>query len=314
MKFVILDGFLVNFDHIGLDIGRHQQVWYPDSDPNEIIHRVGDADGVIVNRAAITADMMDICRNLRYIGTFSTGTNMVDVPAAARRGITVCNVPGFSTAAVAQHTMGLLLEIVGWTGAFDRLVHSGGWKKRYPEEVVSMPTIELEGKTLGIFGAGNIGMRVARLGTAFGMRAIVYRRNPPAVRDFDFVDFDTLLANSDVLSIHAPLTDETRGLFDEQTISRMKDGAILLTAARGAILDEAAVAAALDSGKLYAAGLDVLSDEPPAPDNRLARHPRTVVTPHIGWIPRQTRERLLKLVAANIMAFAAGQPQNVVLP
>ena len=316
MKFVILDGFLPNFDNIGINIGEHEQVWYPETEPEQVAQRIGDAQGVIVNRVNISSATMDACPNLRYIGTFSTGVNMIDLPAANKRGITVCNVPGYSTAAVAQHTFGLLLEIAGRVGQLDQLVRNGGWNNSSESgpNIVSISIQELWGKTLGLLGAGNIGTQVARQGIAFGMKVIAYdqHRSANLSPDVEFVDFDTLLARSDVLSLHVPLTEETKGIIGQDSLKRMKDGAILLNTARGALIDDTAVAAALDSGKLYAAGIDVMAPEPPLPGNPLIGHPRAVITPHVAWIPRETRERLLKLVEGNIMAFAAGKPVNVV--
>lgn len=311
MKFVILDGFLANHDEIGLCIDGHEQVWYPSTDPEQVVERIGNAEGVLVNRTGITEAAMDACPGLRFIGTFSTGYNMVDVQAAQARGITVCNVPGYSTGAVAQHTFALLLEIACRIGLFERLVHEGGWNKDDGQHIAKIPTMELAGKTMGIFGAGEIGTAVAHLATAFGMKVLAYRRSPQP-DSLHYVDVDTLLSQSDVLSIHAPLNEQTSGYFSAGVIEKMKDGAILLNTARGALLDEAAVAAALTSGKLYAAGLDVLAVEPPEKGNPLACHPRAVVTPHVAWRSRETRERLLRIVAENILAFAAGTPQNTV--
>lgn len=312
MKLVILDSYLVNFDGIGFDIGEHEAVWYPSTRPEEIVQRIGDAEGAVVNRAQMTAEVMDACPNLRYIGTFATGYNMIDVAAAQARGITVCNVPSYGTGAVAQHTFALLLEIVGRVGVFDRMVRNGGWKKGGGRELVSVPTYELAGKTLGVYGAGEIGSAVAHIAQAFGMQVLRYRRNPPPGGEGRHVPADELLARSDVVSIHMPLTGQTRGLFDARTIAGMKDGAVLLNTARGAIVDERAVAAALDSGKLLAYGADVLTSEPPEPGNPLVGHPRAVITPHVAWVARETRERLLRIAAQNFLAFAQRRPQNVV--
>lgn len=312
MRFVILDGFLPNFDGIGMDLGPHEQVWYPETAPEEVIPRLQGADGVLTNRMAITAQVMEACPDLKYIGTFGTGYNNIDVAAAKARGIAVCNVPGYSTAAVAQHAFALLLEVVGRAGQFSQFVHSGAWSREGHTNIAQMPTYELVGKTLGIFGAGAIGHQMARLGAAFGMEVLACRRTPKTGDGLTYVDFDTLLDRCDVISIHAPLTEQTQGLFGAETLEKMKDGAILINTARGAILDEQAVVEALDRGKLLGVGVDVLTREPPAPEDLLYRHPKAVVTPHIAWIPRETRARLLKLVGDNILTFAAGRPQNVV--
>ena len=315
MKFVVLDGFLINFDNIGLDIGEHKQIWHDATLPEQAAGRIGDADGVIINRVPITKQVIDACPNLRYIGTTGTGYNMIDLAAAKERGITICNAPEYGSNAVAQHTLALLLEIMGRVGDFNSLVHQDRWVREDSPEVVAITTYELAGKTLGIFGAGNIGRRVAHLAAAFDMEIIAFDKYPstdPAFNFIHYVDEETLLSKADVLSIHAPLNDATKGYFSKQRIAKMKDGAILLNAARGAIVDEQAVAEALNSGKLKAFATDVLSKEPPAADNPVYKHQKAIITPHVAWMPRETRERLLDIVSKNILAFIEGQPQNVV--
>lgn len=316
MRVVILDGFLSNFDGIDLSIGDHERVWYPATAPEQIAERIAGADAVLTSRATLTGELMAGCPTLRYIGTLGTGYNMVDLAAASQRGIVVCNAPGYSTNAVAQGTFALLLEIAGKISVYDRIVREGGWRKGAGRALVSVPTHELAGKTMGIFGLGEIGGAVGKIAAAFGMEVLGYRRNPPAERDGSvrLVDVDTLLRESDVLSIHCPLNAETARFFDAGTIGAMKDGAVLLNTARGGILDEAAVAAALDSGKLSAFGADVLTNEPPEEGNPLVGHPKTVITPHITWLPRETRERMLAVVSENLLAFLAGKPRNVVNP
>jgi len=315
MKFVVLDGFLSNFDNIGLNIGEHEQIWYHTTRPEQVVERIGNADGVIVNRVHITKAVIDACPNLRYIGVTGTGYNMIDLAAASERGITISNVPEYGTNAVAQHAIALLLEIMGRVGEFSSLVHSDRWTREDSSEVVSITTHELAGKTLGIFGAGAIGRKVAQIAAAFGMEIIAFDKYPskdPAYTFIRYVDIDTLLTCSDILSIHAPLNEETRGYFSKQRISKMKNGSILLNTARGAIVDEKAIAEALDSGKLMAFGADVMSSEPPAADNLIYNNPKTVITPHVAWMPRETRERLLQIVSENILAFIAGQPKNII--
>ena len=315
MKFVILDGFLSNFDDIGLNIGEHQQIWYHTTLPEQVVERIGDAEGIVVNRVLITREVIAACPNLCYIGVTGTGYNMIDLAAAKERNITICNVPAYSTDAVAQHAIALLLEIMGRVGEFNNLLRQDLWTREDSLEVVSIKTYELAGKVLGIFGAGNIGRQVAKVANAFGMEVIAFDSYPtedPAYAFINYVDIDTLLARSDVLSIHAPLNDETRGYFSNQVLDKMKNGAILINTARGAILDEKAVAEALDSGKLMALGADVLTKEPPTKDNPIYNHPKAVITPHVAWMPRETRERLLRIVSKNILAFISGKPENVV--
>jgi glycerate dehydrogenase len=316
MKFVVLDGFLSNFDNIGLSINEHRQVWYDTTAPEEVIPHIQDADGVIVNRVHITKEVLDACPNIRYIGVTGTGYNMVDLNAARDKNITVCNVPVYGTDAVAQHTIAMLLEIVAKVGEFNALVHSGKWTREDSPEVVSIKTYELAGKTLGIFGAGAIGRKVAKIAYALDMNIIAYDTYPSKEPQFGFikyVDIETLFKQSDVLSIHSPLNDRTRGFFTKDVIDKMKDGAILLNAARGAIVDEKAVLDALNSGKLVAMGADVMNSEPPNKDNPIYNHPKAVITPHVAWMPRETRQRLLDIVSENILMFINGTPQNVIV-
>ena len=292
--------------------GEHEQIWYDQTQPQQVVERIGDADGIVVNRVVISREIMQHCPNLKYIGTFGTGYNNVEVEAAKELGIVVCNAPGYSTMAVAQHTIALLLEVVGRVGQFDAFVRSGIWGKEGYANIASMPTYELCGKTLGILGAGEIGRQVAHLGQAFGMHTLAYRRTPPKESTITYVDLDTLLSQSDVLSLHCPLTPETYHIINTNALQKMKHGAILLNTARGDLLDEQAVAQALDCGTLLGLGVDVLSKEPPEEGHPFYRHPHAVVTPHIAWIPHETRERLLHIVEENILQFIKGTPQNVV--
>lgn len=311
MKIVVLDGFLVNHDNIGLNIGEHEQIWYPATASHEVVQRIGDADGILVNRQEISRETMMACPTLKFIGTLGTGYNIVDIEAAKELGIIVSNVPSYSTDAVAQAAVALMLDIATNTSRFHAFVKSGGWKKGSAREIVAIPTFELSGKTLGIFGMGNIGGKVAEIAAAIGMNVIAYRRNK-LDGDSRFVDMDTLFASSDIISMHCPLTAETQGIINAETIAKMKDGAILINTSRGGLLDEQAVADALDSGKLYALGADVLADEPPLSDSPLALHPRAVITPHVAWTPIETRRKMLSIVSENFLSFIAGNPQNVV--
>lgn len=317
MKLVVLDGFLANHDRMDWGLMRdHRVVWYDESQPHEIAQRIGDAQGVITNRAPVTAETIRSCPNLEYIGTLGTGYNMIDLTAAREAGITVCNAPDYSSFAVAQATFALLLELVNRTSVFHRYVSSGGWTSPLDRNITDVPMIELYGKTIGLIGCGSIGRQVARQATSFGMEVLAVRRHPGYAEGDggpQFVPLEQLLAQSDIVSIHCPLNDETRGLLNRERIAQMKDGAILINTARGAILDAQAVAQALDSGKLYLAGMDVLSEEPPQRDNPLVGHPRCVITPHVAWGARETRRRLLDLVEENVRRYLAGNPQNVVI-
>lgn len=314
MKLVVTDETLITHKTIRLKLLDD----FPDckiydfTSKEQLISRIHDADAVFINRIAIPRAVMEQCPNLRYIGLFATGYNGVDIKAAKERGITVCNVPEYSSYAVAQHTMALLLDIVNRVSVYSPMVKQGGWND---ENIISVPLTELYGKTLGIVGCGDIGMTFAKMAQAMGMKVLAYRRNPnpsDETSTFRYTDLPTLYRGSDVISIHCPLNDETRGMIDRNTLSQMKDGAILLNTARGPILNESDVLDALESGKLYMAGLDVLSKEPPSPDNPLLRHPRCVVTPHVAWSPLETRQRLIDVTIENFYAYLSGRPQNVV--
>lgn len=317
MKIVVLDGYLVNFDRIPWKVAERfpDLEWYDHTPAGQILERIQDAEAVFANRAMLSGRILEQCPRLKFIGVFGTGYNIVDLEATKRLGITVCNVPEYSSHAVAQHTMALLLAVTNRVGEFDRLMKSGNWKLPDDPTVTSIPMMELYGKTVGILGYGNIGREFGKICQAMGMKVLANRRNPDFSEENDslrFVDIDTLRRESDILSIHCPLTEQTRGMVDRIFLSGMKTGAILLNTARGAILDDDAVAAALDSGKLCGAGLDVFAKEPAGLENPLVRHPRCVVTPHVSWSPKETRARLLDISAENLFAFLDGHPQNQV--
>ncbi len=318
MKQVILDGFLVNPGDLSWapleQLG--ELTFYPASSPQELVERMAGAQAVYVNRALLTREVLAACPTLKYIGCLSTGYNMVDLQAANELGITVTNVPSYSTHAVAQFTIGLLLEAVQHIGQLSDYVKAGRWVEYCDRNIKAIPLTELYGKTLGIVGMGEIGSLVARIAIAMGMRVLAYRRNPDRSLEglsLKFVSLDELLAKSHVVSLHCPLTPETTGMVNEAFIAKMMDGAVLLNTARGAVVDEQALSAALDSGKLAWAAVDVLSAEPPEPSsNPLLSNPRCTVTPHVAWTPKETRQRLIEVVAANTAAYLAANPQNVV--
>ena len=317
MQQVILDGYLVNPGDIS---------WKPleelgtltvySSTPKELIlQRLAEAQMVYVNRPVLKRELLAACPKLEYIGLFATGYNNIDLAAADDLGITVCNVPSYSSYAVAQNTIALLLAIVGNTAGLNSHVKGGGWNDIEDPIIQTMPLIELYGKTIGLIGFGEIGRVVADIALALGMRVLYYRRNPDPTAEkpgISYASLEQLATESDVISIHCPLTDQTRGMINADFIAKMKDGAIIINTARGPILNEADVSAALDSGKLYGVGVDVLSKEPPLPDNPLVKNPRCIITPHVSWSPRDTRIRLVRQVAENAKAYLAGRPINVV--
>jgi glycerate dehydrogenase len=289
---------------------------YPRTQPQLVASRAAGAAAVLANKALLPAPILEQLPQLRYVGILATGTNNVDLAAARARGITVTNVPAYSSAAVVQHTFALLLELVTHVAAYDRAVHDGRWSA-CPDFTFSLgPMIELAGKTLGIVGLGAIGGQVARVGAALGMHVIAAARDTRPVNaphdHIPRIPLDTLFAQADVISLHCPLTQQTRHLVNAQRLARMKPGAILLNTSRGGLIDEAALAAALHAGQIAGAGLDVLSTEPPAPDNPLLTAPRCILSPHSGWATIEARGRLMTQAAENLRRFLAGDPINVV--
>lgn len=313
MKIVILDGTALNPGDLSWEVLREFGTYmvYPRTDSaSQTVERIGDSRIVFTNKTPITWEILDACPNIQYIGVLATGYNVVDCQAARERGIPVTNVPSYGTNAVAQYTMALLLEICHRIGFHDQAVHQGQWERSPAFSFWLTPQSELAGKTMGIIGLGRIGTAVAKLAQAFGMEVIAHSRTPkPGITQ---VDLETLLARSDVVSLHCPLFPETEKLICPQTLSKMKDGAILLNTSRGGLLDEQAVAQALQTGKLRAAAVDVVSQEPIVHSNPLLSAPNCIITPHMAWAPIESRQRLMDCAAENLRAFLAGRPQNVV--
>lgn len=314
MKIVILDGHALNPGDLSWDfLKEFGSVTYYDRTKEEAqtIERIGDAEIILLNKVAITEKVLAACPSLKLICVLATGYNVVDCPAAARRGIPVCNVPGYGTNAVAQFTFSLLLELCNRVGLHSDSVHNGEWTACPDFCYWKSPQMELAGKTMGIIGYGSIGRAVGKIAEAFGMKVLAYSRT----RYDDgsaYVDLDTLLENADVVSLHCPLFPETRGIIHAGTIKNMKDGALLLNTARGPLIDEAAVAEALRSGKLGGAAMDVVSGEPIAADNPLLRAPNCILTPHMAWAPMESRQRILDVTGASIRGFLSEKPINVV--
>jgi glycerate dehydrogenase len=278
----------------------------------EIVARAADADVVLTNKTPLTRETIAALPRLECIGVLATGYNVVDVAAARARGIPVCNVPEYGTPNVAQATFALLLELTNRVGRHAELVRAGRWSSCPDFCFWEGELVELAGLTLGIVGYGRIGRAVATIGRAFGMRILAWRRSPGD--DPECVGLDRLLRESDVVSLHCPLTAETERLVNAATLATMKPTAFLVNTARGALVDEAALAAALDAGRLAGAGLDVLAVEPPAASNPLLAARNCLITPHVAWATREARRRLIEITADNVRAFAAGAPRNVVNP
>lgn len=319
MKIVVLDGYALNpgdLDWKCLEQFGDVTVYPRTDSEDEAIARIGDSEIVLINKIHVTPRLLDACPSLRYIGVQATGYNVVDCSAAKERGIVVTNVPCYGTAAVAQFTLALLLEICHQIGHHNNLVHQGEWERAPIFSFWATPQMELAGKTLGIIGFGRIGQEVGKLAKAFGMNVIAYSRTeyPEGRQIAEYVDLDTLYAKSDIISLHCPLFPETEKMINAESIKIMKAGAILLNTSRGGLVDEDALAAALKSGKLRAAAVDVVSQEPMPSTNPLLTAPNCIITPHMAWAPVESRQRLLDTVVANIQAFLDGNPQNVVNP
>lgn len=287
-----------------------------ETDPARTAALIGDAQAVICNKSRITREVLAQCPALRYVGLMGTGYDQVDLAAAASHGVTVCNVPAYSSGAVAQHTFALILDHFCRISAYAADCAAGGWTEKRYFSVFGRETHELAGKTIGLVGCGGIGRRVAALAQAFDMRVLATVRRPETLADLPGVRcvlLDELLRSSDVVSIHCPLTEETRGLIDGRALSLMQPDALLVNTARGAIVEEAALAQALNEGRVAGAALDVLTEEPMSPDTPLRGARNLLLTPHIAWAPVETRRRLFDTVYDNLAAWMDGCPQNTVV-
>ena len=314
MKIVITDGSTVFDSTVKADVFNQygQVVCYPLTSQEELLDRIRDADILLCNKTQIGKREMDAAENLRYIGIFATGYNNVDTAYAKEKGITVCNAPGYSTQAVAQHTFSMLLQIVNRTADYIRVVAQGDWKKSPTFTMFPFPVYELSGKTLGIVGYGAIGKQVANIAKAFHMQILVHNRSRIQDETVTQVPLDTLLRESDVVSLHCPLNKDSENMMNAEAFAKMKQGAVLLNTARGPLVDEQALYDALASGKLMAAGIDVLRQEPMAQDCTLCDLPNCYITPHIAWGGLETRLRLVSVVEETLKAYLSGNPVNVV--
>ena len=317
MKIVILDARALNPGDLSYDcINQFGDVTLYERTETEAetIQRIGDSEIILVNKVPITETVLAACPNIKLICVQATGYNIVDCEACARRGIPVTNVPAYGTAAVAQFTMALILELCHRVGLHNHSVHQGDWIKSTNFCYWLTPQMELAGKTLGIIGFGRIGRAVGQLAKAFGMNVIAYSRSEceEGRQIGEYVDLDTLFARSDIISLHCPQFAETEKIINAESIAKMKAGAMRIITARGGLLDEEAVAEALKSGKLRGAAVDVVSQEPMKAENPLLTTRKCIITPHIAWAPVESRQRLLDCVVENIRGFLNGQPQNVV--
>ncbi|MBP3645000.1 MAG: D-2-hydroxyacid dehydrogenase [Clostridia bacterium] len=309
MKIVILDGYTENPGDLSWDamaeLGELEVYEHTPSD--QILSRIGDAEIVLTNKTPITAETIAQKQNMRYIGVLATGFNVVDVAAAKEHGVVVCNVPTYGTQAVAQYVFALLLEICHHVGHHNEQVQKSRWTMGRDFCFWDYPLIELAGKTFGVIGYGRIGRAAAALARAFGMRVIACS---PHGEGEEMVTLDELLAQSDVISLHCPLTAENTGLINRETIARMKDGVILINTARGPLINENDLREALLSGKVQGAAVDVVSVEPIRADNPLLGLENCLITPHIAWAPKESRQRLMDVAVENVRAYLRGNTQN----
>jgi len=316
MKIVILDGYTENPGDLSWEeLAKLGELTVYDRTPaEEIVNRIGDAEIVITNKTPISRETMEACPNIKYIALLATGYNVVDVNAAKEKGIPVSNVPTYGTAAVGQFAIAMLLEICHHVAHHSDTVHAGKWNSCIDWCYWDYPLIELDGKTMGIIGFGRIGQTTAKIAKAMGMKILAYDnfQSESGKQIGEYVDLDTLLSQSDVISLHCPLFPETQGIINKDTIAKMKDGVILLNNSRGPLIVEQDVADALNSGKIYAAGLDVVSTEPIREDNPLLKAKNCIITPHISWAPKESRQRIMDCTVSNVAAFLSGNPVNVV--
>ena len=289
---------------------------YDRTPPEQVADRIGDAEIVILNKTPLPREMLDRCPNVRYIGVLATGYNIVDVQAAKERGIPVCNIPTYGTDAVGQFAIAMLLEICHHVAHHDAAVHEGRWESCPDWCFWDYPLIELAGKTMGIIGFGRIGRTTGRIARALGMQVVACDSiETDEGREIGrYLPLEELFACSDVIALHCPLFPETQGIINRDTIAKMKDGVILLNNSRGPLIVEQDLADALNSGKVYAAGLDVVSTEPIRGDNPLLKAKNCLITPHISWAPKESRQRLMGIAVESLRAFLDGNPINVVNP
>lgn len=317
MKIIVLDGYTENPGDLswsGLEKLGELKV-YERTPYDKIVERIGDAGAVYTNKTPIDRAVLDNCSNIKFIGVLATGFNVVDTEAAKEKGILVTNIPTYGTAAVGQFAIALLLEICHHIGDHDKAVHGGRWENCEDWCFWDHPLIELDGKTMGIIGFGRIGQVTGKIAQALGMKVLACDafQSPVLVNEnCKYADLNTLLKKSDVIALHCPLTPETKGIINKNTMSKMKNGVIIINNSRGPLVVEQDLANALNSGKVYAAGLDVVSTEPIKGDNPLLKAKNCIITPHISWAPKESRQRLMDIAVDNLAHFIAGTPINVV--
>lgn len=319
MKIVVLDGYTENPGDLSWEeLGKLGELKVYDrtslTNEEEIIERIGDVQIVYTNKTPITKKVLDQCKGIRYIGVLATGYNVVDYLYAREKGIPVTNVPTYGTASVGQFAIALLLEICHHVGHHNQAVHEGRWERNPDWCFWDYPLIELEGKTMGVIGFGRIGQRTAAVAKALGMKILAYDQvqSESGGTIGEYVELDRLLGESDVIALHCPLFPETEGIINRETIGKMKDGVILINNSRGPLIVEQDLADALREGKVRAAAVDVVSTEPIKGDNPLLQAPNCIITPHISWAPKESRQRIMDCAVENLRAFLEGKPVHVV--
>ena len=300
MKSVVLDAYTINPGDLSWEVleSLGEVSVYDRTADKDIIERIGDCDSVFTSKCHITREILDACPGIRFISTLATGYDNIDIKAAAEKGIAVCYIPAYSTEAVTQHTFALLLELCSKVALHNKASQEGRWSACEDFSLVLEPMFQLSGKSLGIIGYGTIGKRVGQVAEAFGMKVIPYSRNPEEA------------VKADVVTLHCPATPDNKGFINKEFIDRMKDGAYLINTARGALINEQDLAAAVRSGKLAGAAVDVVSKEPIEADNPLLGVPGLIVTPHMAWTSREAREVVCTTAAANLKAFMEGKELN----
>lgn len=317
MKIIVLDGYAMNPGDLSWNwLEKYGSFTVFDrTEAHQAIERIGNAEAILINKVPITKAVMESCPGLRYIGVNATGYNVVDTSSAHERGITVTNVPGYSTSAVAQQVFAFILAFSNRVKEHSDSVYEGDWVRCPDFTYWKTPLCELEGKVLGIFGFGAIGKKTARIAQSFGMKVISHTRRRESVEEAEDVTWcskDELFSQSDFISLHCPLTEETRNLINKETLALMKKTAFLINTARGGLIDEEALQNSLQKSELAGFAADVISEEPMKEKNPLLRCPNTLITPHIAWASFETRSRLMNAVEKNLASFLSGKPQNMV--
>lgn len=317
MKIVVLDGYTLNPGDLSWDSLKKLGTLtvYDRTEEKKAAERIGDAELVFTNKTPIKRKTMEACPNLKFIGVLATGYNVVDVKAAEERKITVTNIPGYATDAVAQYVFALLLELCYHVGEHSNSVKAGEWERSRDFCYWNEPLVELCGKTLGIIGYGRIGKKTAQIAIAFGMKVLAFTPHPDKNQEnqnLKFVLLDDLLRKSDVISLHCPLTPKSEGMINKDSISKMKPHVMIVNTSRGPLIDEQDLYDALVSRKVAGAAVDVVSTEPIKSDNPLLKAPNMILTPHIAWAPKETRERLMATAVENLETYLRGRPQNIV--